>query len=349
MDAALARAPDYAPAQLYRGQWLLDLGRAAEAGAAFRRATELAPQVPAGWIGLARTFLARGDARQAARVLEDLLRRYDHPQIHQLLGLAYRAQGDLDRARAALARGRPGPPPGWPDPWHDEKLPYQVGFGAGMVRAEQLMDQGRLEEAIARLEALRAERPGDVALLNNLSVLYRRTGRAEEGLRVLEEALETHPDYFPFHLNLASAYHAQGDLERALSHLDRVLAIHPSLGRAHEQKATYLMKAGRSAEALASFDAALRHDAGRPQTFYYAGLLEADLGHWPRAVERMERALELDPSIGPAWVVLARVRAEQGQREAAERALEQAERLAPDNPKLAETRKRVQQLRSGAP
>ena len=174
-----------------------------------------------------------------------------------------------------------------PDPWHDEKAPYRAGFGAGLVRAEELLGRGRIPEAIELLESLRARRPSDVTTLNNLSVAYRQVGRAAEAMEVLESGLASHPDYFPFHLNLATGYHAAGDLDRALEHLDRALEINPRLGRAYEQKGAYLVQAGRLREALEAFDTALTYDARGPRVFLSAGILEAELGNWSRAVERL--------------------------------------------------------------
>ena len=223
MDRVLALDDGYVSAWLYRGQWLLDLGRVEEARDGYQHATVLDRGSHVAWVGLARSLLRLGEARQAIAIAEPLLQRYRHPQVYQLLGLAYREVGDFDRARMALARARPGPRVSWSDPWNQAKLAYEVGFGAGMRRAEFLLDRGRPAKAIELLEELREDRPDDVALLNNLSVAYGQTGRPELALQVLRESIERHPDYYPFHLNIANRYHERGEIERALEHLDRAI------------------------------------------------------------------------------------------------------------------------------
>ena len=184
MQETMALDDTYVPAYLHRGNWLLDDGLIDEAGADFKRATQLAPGFPAAWIGLSRVLMAQGRNDQAVDVLERLVTKFNHPYIDQMLGTAYRKQGNLERAKLMLARVTPGPDPGWPDPWHDKKVVYKTGFGAGMIRAQDLGDRGKLPEALKILEALRQERPDDLALLNNLSVMYRQIGRPEDPDRI---------------------------------------------------------------------------------------------------------------------------------------------------------------------
>jgi len=350
MEQVRRQDPEYPPADLHLGGWLLDLGRPDEAWAAYEHAVALQPGNPAGGIGLARVHLKRKEGVEAAAILEPLTEQYpNYPYLYQLLGLAYREAGRMDDARAALARGTPGKAPGWSDPWHDEKAVFQSGFGAGMLKADELMTRGQMAEAAAVYEELRKDRPDDLALLNNLAVTYKQIGREEESFGILMEGLERHPDYYPFHLNAGVAFQRRGDPERALAHLDRAIELYPSMAGAHERRGNLLLRMRRFEESLASFDAALRYDARNPRIFLNAGLLEAEFENWPKAVERFEQALRLDPELVPAWLGLGRVRAQLGDFAGAEAALLRAAQIQPGHRALAATRQRVEQLKAGKP
>jgi len=62
----------YAPAYLWAGQWLLDLGRPDEAEQAYRAALALAPGLVAARTGLARSLLGQERAGEVPALLEPL-------------------------------------------------------------------------------------------------------------------------------------------------------------------------------------------------------------------------------------------------------------------------------------
>jgi tetratricopeptide (TPR) repeat protein len=80
-------------------------GDAAGAAEAFARASEIDPVRVAFYVDLASALMARpGGAKQAVAALEKANARAGNPRIQKLLGDAYRADGDLDRARAAYEK-----------------------------------------------------------------------------------------------------------------------------------------------------------------------------------------------------------------------------------------------------
>ncbi len=346
LHRAQALDDTYVPAYLYRGSWLLDLGRVDEAELAFRRATELENENPAGWIGLARVHLGRQQGAAAVEILERWVRTHPHPRIYQLLGLAYRQQGELDRAREAMSRAGSGSALGWPDPWNDRKKDYRVGVGVELDRAKALLEAGRLEEAIELYEELRAKGTTGVSLFNNLSLAYRESGRDRQALEVLQDGVRSHPDYYPFRLMISAAYHADGDLENALVHLQRAIEIKPDESTPHERRAAILFQMSRKQEALAAFDSALTLDPENPKLLFSAAALEFEFGNWTRAAERAEQAVRIDPSLGAAYLVLGMSQAELGELPAAARALDRAAALQIDPRMLATARQRLAQLES---
>ena len=326
LDRALQIDPDYAPAWLWRGYWLLDVDRVEEAETSFSRADDLGAGAPA-VVGQSRVHLRRGDAPAALELLEPLSETLDHPLVFRLLGRALRDLGRLDDARLALSKGREARQLTWVDPVLDRRTAFIAGFGGRMLQAESLVASGDAAEALPILEELVADFPEHATLLNLIAVAYSQTGHAEKSLAVLEKGVGLAPDYYPLHLNLAGAYDDLGDTEKALDHLDRAIEVHPAFSVAHERKGVVLMRMGRYEEALAALDTAARHDARDPEVFYFAGVIESNFERWQPAIERFQQAIEVDPVFTKAYIHMARSYGELRRFDDAREALAKADAL----------------------
>jgi tetratricopeptide (TPR) repeat protein len=335
LDRVLAIDDTYAGAYLFRGQWLLDLGRVEEAGKVYTRAAQLAPDQYAPGIGLAKVHLRSGRPSEALQILERLLQKSpNHPSLNQHAGQAYRELGDMDKARAALARTRPTGRL-WPDAWLNERLKYKAGFGAGMMRASNLMNKGKTTEAVELMEQLRKQRPEDRQLLNNLSVAYRGLQQPDRGFEVLLDGLERHPEYHIFHLNISADYQRKGDIDQALWHLDRVIEISPTFAPGWSRIGSIRLSQGELPEALAAFEKAARHKPDSPTYHFYSGIILARMKRWEESRERLQRALDLNPGQPSVLIPLGQVEAELGRFEDARARLDRAKSLAADNRRLA--------------
>jgi tetratricopeptide (TPR) repeat protein len=351
VDRSLAIDPGYVAAHLYRGAWLLDLGKADRAGAAYERALRLEPDNRAALYGQARVHLQRDDGAQALAILERLAgsNRSDR-YLQQLLGSAYRLTGDLERAGEALALGRgQAQPPAWPDPRRGVLQHYARGYAAEMRRADALLDAGRWQEAAGILEQLRGRNPADPDLLVNLATAYRRLGRQEESIGVLDAGLEQRPDHVRLHVNRAFAYEQSGELDRALEHLDRAIESNPKQGFVYVRKGKVLLyKLRRLEEAVAAFEQAVRHDSRDVGAHLHLGLALGEVEREREAADRLEQALRLDPTMVEALLPLAFYRMELGQFDRAAAALGRAEQLAPGSAEVARLRGRLEQKRKEA-
>ena len=326
MDRALEIDPDYAPAWLWRGYWLLDVDRIDEAAAAFSNARELGAGAPA-IVGQARVHFRRGNAAMALELLEPLSETLDHPLVFRVLGRALRDLGRVDEARLALGKGREARQLTWEDPVLDRRTAFIAGFGGRMLQAESLVASGDAAEALPILEQLVVDWPDHATLQNLLAVAYSHTGDSDRSLAVLEEAVKRAPEYYPLHLNLAGAYDDRGDYERALAFINRAIEIHPTFGVAHERKGVVLMRMGRYEEALRALDTATRHDARDPEVFYFAGVIESNFERWPRAIERFQQAIEVDRAFTKAYIHMARSYGELRRFDDARKALAKADAL----------------------
>jgi TolB-like protein/Tfp pilus assembly protein PilF len=87
--------------------------------------------------------------------------------------------------------------------------------------------QGRYVEAVARLEAVNAEGPGDPWIVGHLGYAYAKAGRTVEARRILATLTGAHPAAA---LHIAAVHAGLGETNQALDCLDRGLTAHsPSM------------------------------------------------------------------------------------------------------------------------
>ncbi len=150
---------EYAPSRVGLAQVLLDLENTEEAEALCRRALELQP---------------------------------GYKQAHYTLGLALRDQGRDAEAAPELVAGETSFQMFPPDPHSQQLSDSTRGFSRRMMLIENLVQAGNLDEAKARLDVIREERPDDHMVLNlRARVALRgddRVGAREFLLKSLEVA-----------------------------------------------------------------------------------------------------------------------------------------------------------------
>jgi tetratricopeptide (TPR) repeat protein len=321
LDKALTLDPGYFPAELWRGTYLLDLGRDEEAIVAFQRATELGGG-PAATAGLARGLNRLNRAEEALALLEPVAEQFGHPFLFRLLGASYRALGRSDDTEIAMIRGRNAQPLSWPDERKKEQWEYIRGFMGLLNHSHQILASGQHEKALQLLESLRLREPDNETVLNNLSALYARIGRMDESISVLQHAIETHPQSFAHHLNIALRYESRNRVDLALKHLQRAVELSPDLSAAHEYMGEIHMRQGRLADAVDAFGR-----SHSPKGYYYLGIIAGSREDWPQAIATLERSVALDPGDARAYIYLARSLAEAGRYDEARAVLLKASRL----------------------
>lgn len=72
-----------------------------------------------------------------------------------------------------------------------------------------------------------AEKPGDLALRDDLAVALDKLGRHDEAIAVARETEKLAPDRYETHANLGTFLIHAGRLEEGLKHIDRAIAINP--------------------------------------------------------------------------------------------------------------------------
>jgi protein O-mannosyl-transferase len=117
---------------------------------------------------------------------------------------------------------------------------------------------GRIDEAVAEYQAAIKAKQGDAQARNNLGVVLEQAGRRDEAIAQYEAAIKTRPDFVEPRLNLGTILESLGRKEEALAHFQKAVEIDPKYPSARRNLGIILYRRGRTAEALAQWREALR-------------------------------------------------------------------------------------------
>jgi Flp pilus assembly protein TadD len=193
-------------------------------------------------------------------------------------GLAFRQQGDVERAIATLkiaAALEPRNPEG------------QVLLGWTQHLA------GHASPAIAALQTALAHSPDHVPALNALGIVYLVDGQLEAAVDTHRRAAELQPGNEIAHYNLSLAYQRLGETEQAISEASIAADLEP--GNPHPWVALALAYwvAGQQGEAIAQYRQALALDGRYTSREYLDHLLQAGF-----SAEQIEATEEIRQATG---------------------------------------------------
>lgn len=185
------------------------------------------------------------------------------------------------------------------------------------ARADAAADAAALE----RLQALGYVTAPSRGSERTLANVHFAEGRFAEAEAVYRRLLQDEPEAAGLHVSLAGTLGAQGRYEEALVALERALELDPLRPEAHHDMGVLLERGGRRDEAVQAYRRALRFSGGyEPSRLALLRLTGSGVVTQARS-EPERRALTLAER--------ARAAAVRGDYEAAGRALDEAERLAP--------------------
>jgi len=159
-------------------------------------------------------------------------------------------------------------------------------------------------------------------------------GRCREAVPVLKRYLGRYPDHVWAHVRLATVYSMSGDDDAARAEgmeVERAAALNPNSAFGYVALAEVMNVLGRSAEALAAVEKAVRLDPGNRdrQPLYEQAWAYTHLGQWQAAIPLLKRYLARYPNDFWAHALLAIDRIEVGQNDAARTEAAEVLRLNP--------------------
>lgn len=182
-----------------------------------------------------RTHIRNLDWQSNRTLAEATLRvSPNSPIMNTNLGLWYREQGDLDQARAYVARAADAEP---------------LNGDTRALLGDIAKRAGRLDEAIAHLEQAARLAPRTAQILIDLAETYFITQRWADAARTLERVRELRPNKRASYINLAGAYLNLGDAANALRVAEEGLRRFPDKGSVQAIAAEVYAALGREADA----------------------------------------------------------------------------------------------------
>jgi len=189
----------------------------------------------------------------------------------------------------------------------------------------------RFEEALAELEPLLGNGPGNAEALYLAAVCHRYLGENDRALERLDELKRLVPDHGRAHQEEGYVRRNTGDLEGAIDAFGRACRINPALEASFRARLELLAGLGRHPEA-AQVRAQLEYLAGLPRPL--VGVIDLiSQGRYVKAEDVCRRFLEKVPHHVEAIRLLADIGARLGVLDDAEFLLESAVEFQPDNPR----------------
>jgi len=218
--------------------------------------------------------------------------------------------------------------------WRDTIAKHPESWMGHHNLGEDLLNQGRVAEAIPAFERALAIRPDLEKTHRNLGVALWRQGRTAEARAHMEEAVRRRPDFYNGHAALAGLLLAVGEPAAAQASAARLVALAPGRAEGHVLLARSLAAQRRGLEAEASFRAALAAEAQHaPALLGLAELLATCPRDGAAAAEALALAERARSTPGAEamprfWATLARAHAAAGDANDARRAARHAVDLA---------------------
>jgi tetratricopeptide (TPR) repeat protein len=236
----------------------------------FKRATEVAPTLPDGFVSLGQAYMENQDYGAAVAPLKHALELSPNlAAAHQLLGYALLAQGY--NAEAII---------------HLEKIQDPTALGIAQTGA------GQLPQAVANLQAALAKHPNDPDLLYYL-------GRAAGLLskQTIDTLQAAYPDSARAHQAMAENYFVLRQMPQAEREFREALRLRPNAPELHFELGLVYAGSSQWAKAEEEFRAQTKMQPGNAEAFYRLGSALLQQGKAREARTELERSDRLQPDM----------------------------------------------------
>lgn len=146
-------------------------------------------------------------------------------------------------------------------------------FRAYLQKTRVLVLNGRFDEAEKFMKEAIAAHPGNAKLINSLGEVMMFKGELEKSLSYFNEALKIAPNMLTPNLNIAVISTSElKDYDKAIECLSRCIEQDPKFESAYFQLGSVYLLAGKTEEALSSFEMAIKYARNREEllTVMYA-------------------------------------------------------------------------------
>ena len=198
-------------------------------------------------------------------------------------------------------------------------------------QGEGLAREGRLAESEVALDKAAQLLPEDRQVLALLGKVKSRLGEFPEAIKLLQRVVDIDPKSADAHVDLAIAHSDSGNLRLALDETRKAIELAPNLPSAHLNRARILDDLKREAEAENEFAIAAMLAPDDPAVYFYWSFVERANGNFSKETSLLRSVVELQPTNGKAFILLAKSLMEQSKNTQAEAALRRALTIDPES------------------
>ncbi len=157
-----------------------------------------------------------------------------------------------------------------------------------------------LERAVASFRHAIAVRPDCPEVHYNLAVVLQELGEKEQALVSYEAAIAYKPDYFAAYNNLGALHLALGHSREAIAHLQSAIKLKPDYADAYNNLGNAFRDIGNTASATAYYNQVLTFEPHHARAHYNLGLIHQSQGRVGDAIMCFERAMAYAPDYSDA-------------------------------------------------
>jgi putative PEP-CTERM system TPR-repeat lipoprotein len=312
-----AKLQDSPEIQTGLGLSLLGAGREDSGFAALLRAYQADPVKSQAGATLALVYIRRGEPKQAAALLQDMLKRTPgNLALRNLLGGALRAAGDRAGARAAYVAVINADP---------------TMIAAHLNLAQLDLVEGKVDAARRRYLGIIKVVPRQVPAMLALALVEERSGHVDQAIRWLDKANSlTGRDLRPM-LALTELYLRQGNAQKALDSAKDAQAVAPEAVDVQLTLARAQIAVGHMAAARVTLGRVSRQAAFAPVLMTRVAGLQWQAGDSAAATYSLGKALSSDANYLPALTLLTRIELQNGKLAEAEQRVNALRAQQPEN------------------
>jgi tetratricopeptide (TPR) repeat protein len=181
------------------------------------------------------------------------------------------------------------------------------------LEASFRLDKGEIDPALAELQSVVQEVPGNYVAQFNLGRAWFAKGDLVQARRQFEAALALKPDYQPARLAATQVALRTGDADAALKYSRETLQTDPNSGVSTLMEAAALLRKGEYDESRVLLGKILQGNPDQPDALLELGVLNLTQKRYDEAEVPFRRAYTVDPSNLRGLLGVAEVRFSQNQ------------------------------------
>jgi Flp pilus assembly protein TadD len=163
-------------------------------------------------------------------------------------------------------------------------------------KAVGLLNEGKVNEAVASLEKIVEADPTNATMQYNLGIAYERRDQYEKARQRYEEAIKLKPDFGPAFLSIGNSFMAQKNYTDAITPLTKAVELLPQSYEAAYNLGACYSNSGNYAEAEGAYKKAIAINPKDPVVHQQLGMALLGQSKKEEAKLEFQKYLELNPN-----------------------------------------------------